>query len=486
MKILGHNLLKKSKFLLSIKSRILLTFTLLSCGAVYLFHSSVSDDARRHYLQATELAMLDQLVHLRALVSERNGQVNLRPLKEYCEGKTMGFPQAQVYGQRKEYSDQSIYVTDAIGRVIFHSRDKSKEGQDFSFWRNVRFALRGHYGARTTRADKSDPTSSVMHTTFPLAEGDRIFGTVTLVKPVKHLSVALEQARDRVLKVAGLTLAFLLLTGILLMRRIVNPIDKLTKYVSDLSHGARRSAPRLPRGELQLLSNTIQELRTSLDGKAYVESYVQSLTHELKSPIAAISGAVELLDIPEDSTDRRLLDNISRESARMNEMVQKLLLLSRLENKARDLDFVDFEWGSFLEEVCHEAEQRFAPQKVSLEKLVGEEIKANGDLFLLRMALNNILQNASEFSEKTSTLEMCLKKVDESVIIELRDMGSGIPDYALERIFERFYSLPRPVSGAKSSGLGLAIVREIVEMHDGTIEVRNREDMQGVLVRLVF
>ena len=430
--------------------------------------------------------MLDQLVHLRALVKEKKGRIDVEALRDYSSGSTLGFPQAMVYGQRKEFSDQSVYVTDVQGRVIFHSRNQLKEGADFSIWRNVRLALRGRYGARSTRADKDDPTSSVMHTTFPLAEGDRIYGTITLAKPVKHLSFALERARDRVLKVAGLTLAFLLLAGILLMRRIVNPIDKLTRYVSDLSHGVKREAPRLPRGELQLLSNTIQELRTSLDGKAYVESYVQSLTHELKSPIAAISGAVELLDMPEGSTNRRLLDNISRESSRMNEMVQKLLLLSRLENKARDLDFVDFEWGVLLEGICHEAGQRLAPQQVKLLNDSGAEFKGNGDLFLLKMALNNVLQNASEFSARDAVLEVNVKSEDGGVVIEVKDSGSGIPDYALKRIYERFYSLPRPQSGAKSSGLGLAIVREIVEMHGGTIEVKNREDTQGVLVRMEF
>lgn len=475
-----------TKFLLSIKWRILLTFSLLSCGAIYLFHLSVSDAARRHYLEATELTMLDQLVHLRALVSEENTQINFAALERYCKGIEQDFPKAKVYEQQKEYSDQSIYLTDLNGNVIFHSRDKTQLNLDYNIWRNVRLALQGKYGARATRWDKDDPSTSVLHTTFPLATGDRIYGTITLAKPVKHLSLYLNQARNRMLKVAVLTLFLLLLTGVLLMRRIVNPISKLTKYVADLSEGIKRDPPKLPRGELQILANTIQDLRQSLDGKAYVESYVQSLTHELKSPIAAISGAVELLDMPGDSTNCRLLTNISRESSRMNEMVQQLLLLSRLENKARDCEFVKFEWKDFLQELCREAGQRLAPQNIEFESDLEQPLKFKGDLFLLKMALNNLLQNASEFSENDSAIKVKLSSYEKSICIEILDSGSGIPDYAQERIFERFYSLPRPKSGAKSSGLGLAIVAEIVEMHKGHLDVKNRVDSQGVIASVVF
>jgi two-component system sensor histidine kinase CreC len=97
-----------------------------------------------------------------------------------------------------------------------------------------------------------------------------------------------------------------------------------------------------------------------------------------------------------------------------------------------------------------------------------------GDRFLLVQALVNLLDNAIGFSPDGAAIEVGVRVADGRVRIEVADRGPGVPDYASERIFERFYSLPRP-DGARSSGLGLGFVREVAALHGGTIELVNRE-----------
>ena len=95
---------------------------------------------------------------------------------------------------------------------------------------------------------------------------------------------------------------------------------------------------------------------------------------------------------------------------------------------------------------------------------------------LLRRALGNLLDNALAFSPPDGSVELVVEQADGQVRFIVRDRGPGIPDYAHERVFERFYSLPRPDSGQRSSGLGLPFVREVMRLHGGEASLRNRPE----------
>ena len=111
-----------------------------------------------------------------------------------------------------------------------------------------------------------------------------------------------------------------------------------------------------------------------------------------------------------------------------------------------------------------------------------EEGSVAGDALLLRQALGNLLDNAAGFAPPGSCIELTAQCHGSQVEIAVRDRGEGIPAYALERVFERFYSLPRPSTG-KSTGLGLPFVREVASLHGGTAEVFNHRD-GGACARL--
>jgi two-component system sensor histidine kinase CreC len=109
----------------------------------------------------------------------------------------------------------------------------------------------------------------------------------------------------------------------------------------------------------------------------------------------------------------------------------------------------------------------------------------NGNAFLLHQALENLVQNAIEFSHKGGLVQVTVAPETERVTIAVTDEGPGIPEYALDRIFERFYSLGRPDTGKKSTGLGLNFVREVAKSHGGTIRVANRPE-GGVVAELTL
>jgi two-component system, OmpR family, sensor histidine kinase CreC len=103
------------------------------------------------------------------------------------------------------------------------------------------------------------------------------------------------------------------------------------------------------------------------------------------------------------------------------------------------------------------------------------ECSVQGDRFLLGQAIDNIISNALDFSHSGQTIDVTLAISGDSIKCIVRDYGTGIPEYAQDRIFERFYSLPRP-DGVRSSGLGLNFVREVMQLHGGECSIENHPE----------
>jgi two-component system sensor histidine kinase CreC len=103
-------------------------------------------------------------------------------------------------------------------------------------------------------------------------------------------------------------------------------------------------------------------------------------------------------------------------------------------------------------------------------------VRVRGERFLLGQAVGNLVQNAVEFSPAGAVVEVEVGTAGGLVRVGVQDCGPGVPDYALAKIFDRFYSLPRPDTGRKSSGLGLSIVREIARLHGGEVTLENRPE----------
>ena len=217
-------------------------------------------------------------------------------------------------------------------------------------------------------------------------------------------------------------------------------------------------------------------MRRQLDGKQYVERYVHSLTHELKSPLAAIRGAAELLEGPLPEADRaRFAASIGTQSRRMATMVDKLLALAEVEHRQRIEHPEPVDIAALASEVVAEAEARAQSLRVRIELQVEAALPpVQGDPFLLRRMLANLIDNAIDFSPADGVVALSVRSDAGAIRIEVADRGPGIPEYAIERVFERFYSLPRPGGGARSSGLGLNFVAEIAQLHGGSVSLGNR------------
>jgi two-component system, OmpR family, sensor histidine kinase CreC len=413
---------------------------------------------------------------------------------------------AQIWGMDKQSLDFRIYVTDVRGTVLYDSYGTAA-GKDFSQWRDVVLTLRGEYGARSTREVAGDSTSSVLHVAAPIMHGTQVVGVLTVAKPVSTIQVFIDRAEHKILRQGAWLLALSVLIGAAVTLWVVWSIRKLRRYANAVELGNDVPVPRIS-GELGELALAMDAMRQRVQARDSIEAYVQALTHELKSPLAALQASAELLqeDLP-PADSQRFAAQIMVQSQRLNELVAQLLELSKLEQQGqRQVQRQGQGQGqpqarARAHTSTSSAAQRqatdihaFATQhaqpwlaanapQLQLATHFTHTLQRPVNRALLALALSNVLDNAAAFSPAGSTLTVG----GDAQSLWVLDAGPGMPDFALARAGERFFSTIKPHGAQaqrKGSGLGLAIVAQIMRLHHG--ELRFENTASGLKVRLVF
>jgi two-component system sensor histidine kinase CreC len=261
-------------------------------------------------------------------------------------------------------------------------------------------------------------------------------------------------------------------------------LNRLRDYAQAVANGERVTAPTVGGQQLSELARALAFMRERLDGKQYVESYMQSLTHEIKSPLTAVRASAELLqENPGPEERRRFARNIAEQAERIQHIIERLLLLARVEQLQVPEDARNFSLVDLVENNLRSRVTRLEARKLSVDRQQDCAGEIRGDAFLLQQALDNLIDNAIDFSPEGGTITISFAETSDHCQVTVRDQGPGAPEFAFPHLFERFYSLPRPATGQKSTGLGLAFVREVAKIHRGSVTFENAAD-GGAIVRI--
>ncbi|OAM29999.1 MULTISPECIES: ATP-binding protein [Eikenella] len=264
---------------------------------------------------------------------------------------------------------------------------------------------------------------------------------------------------------------------------LARSISRIRRYAEAMA--ANRPAPQPQFGDSYLyrLVNAVARLRDELDHRQHIENYVLGLTHELKTPLTAQQAALELLqDSPLAPDQRQLLDRIRRNIQNQKQLVARLLKLARLENR----DSLKSTQTADLAQLAAQAAQDSRAARHAKRLHIALDCPPHtvqGDPLLLRQAIDNLLYNAIDFADEGSEIRIRLARERGRTRLSVRNQGAPIPDYALAKIPQRFYSLPR-ADGSRSSGLGLSFTTEIMRLHRGSLVLGNCEG--GVEAALLF
>lgn len=310
----------------------------------------------------------------------------------------------------------------------------------------------------------------------PVRFNGELVGWVGVGRQLGTVTEGISNARWRLVWSAGAIALVMVVAGWWIAARLTHSLERLTAHVREARDG-RPSVPPASRAlEIAELSQAFEEMRDALEGRQHVERYTQTLAHEVKAPLAAIRGAAELMDetMPEEQR-RKFLGNIRSEAARIQQIIERLLELSSLEARKALRQIEAIEVGGLAAAAADTLRPACEAARVEL-RVEAVTATVRGERVLLREALVNLLQNALDFSPAGGVVTLTCAVAAGRVTFTVEDRGPGVPDYALPRVFERFYSLPRPGTERKSTGLGLALVREIALLHGGDATLENRED----------
>ena len=479
---------------MSRRSRVFVAIFVVYLAAVGLLLYRVAADIDPRYRESAEESLVDTAQLLATLLERRtfSGVIPTDELERTLAHLAERPVYARIFDIEKTSVDLHVYVTDRNGMVLFDSRGRDV-GRNYLQWRDVKLTLAGAYGARTTLADDDNTSSAVMYVGAAIRErsagaggGEEIVGMVGVGKPIESFAPFIANARAKLVQVGLISVGALLAALAFVLIWLLRPLG----LIGDLWRALRRKGSGSLAARLRLMAHALRaavaDARDALAGRSYAEQYVQTLAHEIKSPLAAIRGAAELLREPMKETARaRFAGNIVEQVGRAQDLVERMLELSNLERRG-SLERIELvSLAQVVRLVVAEATPIAERKHMRFEVEVPEPLLASGDAFLLARAVSNLVRNAIDFAPPHSTVEIAARESGRQVELTVHDYGPGLPPYAARRAFEKFFSTARPDSGRKGTGLGLAFVKEVAALHGGTARLANHPEGGAVATLLL-
>ncbi|MEK4630184.1 MAG: HAMP domain-containing sensor histidine kinase [Solibacillus sp.] len=279
-----------------------------------------------------------------------------------------------------------------------------------------------------------------------------------------------------------LIIGFIFITAVIILgamlfiaRGLVQPLKQLQRATEQIAQEDYDIDLQIDRhDELGQLASQFKKMAKRLaENDQLKKDFINNVSHDFQSPLLNIQGYANVLKDAENTEEERVqyLEIIEQETKRLSALTKQLLLLSSLDQKTLPIEKKMFALDQQLKELLFSKRWMLDDKQMELVYEL-EPICITADQHLLEQVWDNLLTNAIRYSEDKGKIVVSCKRVDNQVIVTIEDEGIGIPADALEKVKERFYRVD-PSRSSQSSGLGLAIVTEIVARHDGEFLIQS-------------
>lgn len=349
--------------------------------------------------------------------------------------------------------------------------------------REVQAALNGNRGSLVRRNALGETTVSVA---VPIHRAGSVRGALLISTQGDAIDRVIASERFGLLQVFLVASAVMVVLSALLAGAIAGPVRRLAEAAEKVRMGikTREEIPDFTQrtDEIGHLSGALRDMTQALYRRIdAIESFAADVSHELKNPLTSLRSAVETLPLAKSDDSRgRLMVIIQHDVKRLDRLISDIADASRLDAELARAEARRVDLKKLLTTVVSVANERRRPKdcliQLDVEAIADQDAPFTviGHDSRLGQVVNNLLDNARSFSPTDAKVRVALRRVRGEVEMVCEDEGPGIPEHALERIFERFYT-DRPEQGfGQNSGLGLSISRQIVQAHRGTIRAENR------------
>ncbi len=302
---------------------------------------------------------------------------------------------------------------------------------------------------------------------------------VIVAYPIEHIAQTLNSLTDIYIVMAPIFLIISIIGGALISTKSLSRIDAIIKKTEEIT--AQNLSEKIPGGGyfdeygrlVNKMNEMIQRIKTSLD---FMNQFSISAAHELKTPLTILRGEIEIA-LKSEKTPVHYIEVLRsnyEETIRLIKIIDNLFFISKSDNALITIDKREVELNSFLNSIIQSMGFLGREKNMSLILDSMPKICVKFDQDLIKQALSNIIDNALKFGDENSTVLVSAEEINDIIKISVTNTGPGIPDESLDKIFNRFYrvdtSRTRKTGGV---GLGLSVVKSIVNLHQGTVGVQS-------------
>ena len=476
---------------LNIGTKLFLLYFIVSSSLLWLF-------AQRTTFESAKSVMVEVSSLMSRVASQNNkdGEIDLETFESLIVNYLRSQRNTIDKNTAQKLENLAIYVTDRDGLLVLDSRGLTL-GKDMREINEVESALSGVSDTTNIIVEKTEGNrktrgvvieyflkSRYLNASNPIyGDNGEILGAVVVVAPLIDL-----MGESYLLRFIFYIFVIALLFGFLGSYRITRNINRIQKYTSNLFSGEDVLMPDL-NNQFNKLARTIRDARADVELKDDVEQYIDTLAHELRTPITGIQLTAEnLLSPMTDEQRKHFVENILESNKHMDLLVNRLLDLSRIERREALKNIETLNIKEIVSKVLRapSREKMINDKDIKIDIQINSNASLKAEKILLEQAIGNIVNNALDFSPNLGTITIKSSQTNAAISIIVLDDGPGIPPQVINKLFTRFFSVSRPDTGVRGNGLGLRFVRKIMKLHGGEVSLQNRFIQQGAEAKLRF
>ena len=386
-------------------------------------------------------------------------------------------------------SNIKIYILNpdaTISKQVSTSDDLSVNDQ---LKTDIMSAMDGNRILRMTSVSIEPNAEEVVYIATPLKYNDSVSGVIMIFSPFTEMNNLLKEAIITILTVVVLVV---LIGTIAILRVSVNisiPIKQISEYARNLGKGIDVPDVKIEtHDEIEMLGNSFNEMKNEIQKTEQMrKEIVANVSHELRTPLTSIIGFIKgILDgVIEKEDEEKYLNIAYEEAKRLKDLTTDIVDVAKLESGNVKLNKEDFVLNTLVNDVYIEMEELVKEKNLEfiLEEKT-ENIKINADKARMKQVLINVLNNSLKFTDKGS-ISITIGEAANKPYILMKDTGIGIQKDKTQYVFNKFFTANEYGNATTGAGLGLNIVKNIIDMHGGSIEL-NSEEGKGTTVKIIL
>tara|TARA_B100001996_G_C18656077_1_gene591256 strand:- start:144 stop:1676 length:1533 start_codon:yes stop_codon:yes gene_type:complete len=325
---------------------------------------------------------------------------------------------------------------------------------------------------------------------------NNFIGYIMVTEEANDILFAVEERKNFILRTVFAVALVILIFSLFLNKYILKPIGFLVSYTESIKLKSEQPTHInkffLRKDEIGKLTKSIDEMTTELQKRANrAETFSTDLAHEIRNPLASLKGASELLHKAKENEREKLFQIIDHDVERIERLITDYSQMLKDEASWSREKMKKIDLNEIVNNVVEDFNQSLINQNKNIEiKIICKNKNGKGYFILgienrLEQVIANLLDNSVSFSKDKSKIEIEISEKNKNFILTIKDEGPGFSETVVQNIFKRFYS-NRPHSFGEHSGLGLNIVKNIIELHKGTVSASNRRNSQGAQIEVLL